>query len=526
MTVRPNPAAVMARLAKPELVTGGDWARWRADPEAFAMENFGVRLWDKQIEIIRACFKRKKVACRSGHKIGKSLTAAVLAVLWVGALPRARVVMTSSSARQVEKILWLEVRQLFAKSKRLDARAPRPDGRGRWEAMGLPEPGLDPETGIVLGDGRFVVGFTASSPERMAGTSSDQLLYIADEASGIEQEIAEAIEGNCAGGGHILMLSNPTRTSGWFYDAFHRARAEWQTFHVSALDTPNVRSKKKLIPGLAVWEWVEQKRQTWGERSAIYQVRVMGNFPSQGDQSVISLALVEVAKERGIAIREAELDGRGYPNVPGQVCIGVDPARFGPDHTALVLRRGQHLLEVVKRHGIDSLEIVGEVVHLAENARRDAYDSKPRVYIDVTGGYGAGAHDILQEEPRVEVYGVTASAAADAQASDEPEFANGRAQLWWGMKRFLEEGGSIPPDCEDLEADLVAPEYRFDARGRILIESKDDLKKRLGRSPDVGDAACLAVRERQDLERGPPKTESEMDDWAVSDGRWGAGRGY
>ncbi len=118
------------------------------------------------------------------------------------------------------------------------------------------------DAGLQMADGREIVGFSTDSPERMSGISGANLLFILDEASGIPEPIFEAVEGNRAGGAKVIMFSNPTSTSGTFYEAFHRKRNFWHTIHISAEESPNVTGGQISIPGLATAEWVEEKAWT------------------------------------------------------------------------------------------------------------------------------------------------------------------------------------------------------------------------------------------------------------------------
>ncbi len=129
-----------------------------------------------------------------------------------------------------------------------------------------------------------------------------------------------------AGGASILLISNPTQTSGTFYEAFTTKRHLWHTIHISSETTPNVTEGRTIIPGLATRAWVEEKKADWGEESPLFQVRVRGNFPDQAENSVIGLGLIEAARAR-------------YDNAPaalsGRFDLGVDVARYGDDTTVL-----------------------------------------------------------------------------------------------------------------------------------------------------------------------------------------------
>lgn len=421
----------------------------------------GLRVWAKQLEIAVALTTHRYVAVRSGHKIGKSVIDAAVALWWVCTRERGRVILTSSISRQVRHILWRELRALCRKSK-------QPIGAA---------PAIDPNTGLRFEDGREILGFTTDEAEAMAGFSGDQILFIIDEASGFPQSLFEAVEGNVAGGGSILATGNPTRNEGFHFDAFRTGRGDWFTLHVSSREVPNVTGLEDPIPGLATSEWIEKMEKTYGKDSPVVSVRVDGNYSLASDDTVISLESVDRATKSWQDITQI-----------GRLCIGVDPARYGDDDSAIQPVRGKHAYRATVIHGCDTVEVAGKVreVAFAPGMWRQG-EPRPVVRVDVIG-FGAGVFDILVRDPRLVVIPVNV-----AEVSRDPEnFCLLRDELWWSVREWLLDGGTFPSEPE-LEAELLAPRYSFDVRGRKKIESKDDIKKRLKRSPDRADALALAV---------------------------------
>jgi phage terminase large subunit len=433
--------------------------RW-ADPVLFSEDVFGITPWARQVEILRTVAAHPRVAVRSGHKVSKSNSALLLAYWWIVTRPGGRVVLTSSSSRQVKEILWHEAKALYRR-----ARVPL---GGELNSL--------PGSGLSFPDGRQIVGFSTDEPERMAGFSGANLLFILDEASGIPEEIFQAVEGNRAGGARVVLFSNPTRTSGTFYDAFNTKARFWKGIHVSSEETPNVTAGRVLIPGLATAEWVAEKREEWGpdyESSPLYQVRVRGEFPSQADNAVIGLALIGAAQKR-------------QAPATGPLSIGVDVARFGDDASVIQPIRGLRALPAVSVRGQDSIQVAGKVLEVVRSLRQG--DERVRVKVDVIG-VGSGVYDQLAavaDKNRLDVVAVDVASRAHSE-----DYANLRAELWFRLKRWL-ASGSIPEDAE-LVSELVAPTYGFDTSGRILIEPKDKIKARLGHSPDRAEALMLAA---------------------------------
>lgn len=422
-----------------------------------------VIAWARQADVLNAAAQHGRVAVRSGHKVGKSTSAAILAIWWVCTRKRGRVVMTSATYRQVKAILWKELRRILRES-------PHPIGGKLAD---------DPETGLQFVDGREIVGLSTKDPEKVAGYSGDELLFILDEASGIPENIFEAIEGNRAGGASVVMFSNPTRTSGTFFDAFHSKREFWHVIHISSRETPNAITGRRVVPGLATSEWVAEKVKEWGPSSAIFQVRVEGNFPRQGDNAVIPLHLVTEAIERWQETESA-----------GALEFGLDPAEFGDDPSTLCPRRGRKALAIREFRGLDAVQLAGAVLEVVRELRLP--DERPRIKVDCIG-VGAGVAAILATFPEVEVIRVNASESPTADENDNGQLKNMRTQLWVGTRDWLKGGGAIPED-KHLEAELVTPTYSFDAQGRMQVEAKKDIKKRLnGRSTDHADALGLSI---------------------------------
>jgi phage terminase large subunit len=448
------------RLAERRAAKTLPFDEYRDEPVRFAREILGLSLWSRQREIIEKVANHTRVAVRSGHKIGKSSSAVALALWFVCTRPRARVVMTSSTDRQVRMILWKELRRIYGPVK---------------ERIGG-VCNLDPATGLQFTDGREIVGFSTKDPEKMAGISGPAILFIVDEASGVPEEIFEAIEGNRAGGARFAMFSNPTQTSGTFFDAFNTKSEFWTCIHVSSEETPNCTGEEDSIPGLATREWVDEKIQEWGRASPLFDIRVAGNFPTQGENAVTPLALVEAAVDRW---EDTSPDGR--------LEIGVDVARFGDDDSVICYRRGLRVEPLIVIHGMDTVAVAGRVMGLVREKR--AKNERPRVKVD-TIGVGGGVADNLRQFHNKDIDLIEVNSSEKSSAPDD--FYNLRSQLSFAVTKWLEDGGALPDDGK-LRGELVAPTYSFDPRGRRKVESKDEIKKRMNRSPDRADALALAV---------------------------------
>lgn len=439
-------------------------ARYADDPVAFAVEVLGITPWSRQADVLRAVAGHHRVAVRSGHKVGKSTTAAIVSLWWVCTRAASRVVLVAPTARQVRSILWREVRRLYRN-------ALIPIGGELHDT---------PDRGLQFPDGRECIGFATDQPERIAGFSGPAMLFVVDEASGVTEDLYEAIAGNLAGGGRLLITGNPTRTSGTFFDTFNRKSVFWTGLHVSSLETPNASGDGVPIPGLATKEWADEMLAEWGEISPLYEVRVKGEFPSQAENAIISLEIVEAATARH---RDAPKSGDAFVAL-GKLEIGLDPARMGGDESVAIARRGHVALAPNVWRNLDGVQLAAKVIALANDLRQ--HDETPVIRVDVIG-IGASVYDQLRLNHTVSTIAVNVGESPSA-----PTYARRRDETWFVLRDWLKSGGAIPDDVK-LTGELVAPTYSFTAAGKIQVESKDDMRARLKRSPDRADALALAV---------------------------------
>lgn len=502
-------------------------------PNDFVRDVLGMNPWERcegmpaeyasQAEILAALADHRRVAAKAGQKVGKSGLGAWAALWWLNTRVQGRVTLTAPSAHQVDSILWTEIR-LIAQGQHPAQRAasfiPRLPG------INMPWAGgrlyTDPHSGLVLGDAWDISSVTTDKPTRMQGRSGSRQLYIVDEASGYPEEIFSAILGNLAGGGSILLLGNPTELAGTFYEAFHQKAEIWTTFTQSSLQNPNFYGL--VIDGMANEDYAATALVDWGgPGNPLYDARVLGRFPSAGENVVVPLALVETSQ------------GRWKATLPeGRMEIGVDPSEGG-DAAILAPRRGKKVfpLEAIpidpKNPDMKPGHQIGAYVYRfvsVYNATRDPSEPIPRIKIDAIGD-GTSAFDYLWalegRGKEFEVVGVVSSEAADAWVrvrhgrTAKEEYANLRAQIGFGVRDFLHEGGSLPPDGK-LHAELVAAKYYFKGSKQI-IELKKEIKKRLKRSPDRADALALSVYE-------PPRAAPTTKPPAVQTHEFGSSMGW
>lgn len=451
--------------------------RLSSDPVFFVNNVLGKELWPVQADILRSVESRTRTAVRSCHGIGKTYTAAMTILWFLYAHRKAIVLSTAPTWRQVEKLIWKEIRSAYRESV-------FPLGGNL-----LPK---SPELHLIQ-DEWYAAGLSTNEPDRFQGFHEEHILVVVDEAAGVDIGIFEAIEGVLTSdGARLLLIGNPTGIGGPFYDAF--ARPGYNAIHVSAFDTPNFTGfgitpddiasgewEGKVtgplpFPRLITPSWVADRYRAWGPDSVPYQVRVMGNFPTQGDDTLIPLLWIELAMERW---EETE------PGDP--VEIGVDIAAYGTDKTVIAVRRGRRIEPLQVYSEKSTTETAGLTKRTAED-----YDTRT-IKVDAIG-IGCGVADRLEEEGFDNV-GVNV-----AEHSGDPErFFNLRSELWWNLRDRLDpdvtrnpDPIALPPD-DELLAELAAVKYKLTGRGQVQIEPKADMKKRLGHSPDRADAVVLAL---------------------------------
>jgi len=464
---------------------------YRAKPVEFFRLVLGVKPWKRQIEMIEAVRDYPRVAICSGHKISKSHTAAGIALWYYCSFPDARVVMTSTTSRQVDQILWRELRMMRYRGGRcVDCQEKDPDGYlipRPCEHSTLIEGDLGElaRTGFKSYDFREIVGFTAKEAEAVAGISGKNLLYIVDEASGVGDDIFEAIEGNRAGGARIVMFGNGTRNSGEFFDAFNSKSELYKTLRVSSEETPNVVEQRVVIPGLAEYEWVEEKKREWGENSSLYRVRVKGEHAIAEEGKIFSLHRISEAEARWAETPEA-----------GRLFVGVDPAGDSGlgDRTAFSVRRGLKQLELVSERGLTA------EAHLVRLIGIVATHKLPRelavVVVDREGLIGSQIYGLLKNyvEMNPSAFELVGVRASDKAVRQGEIYDRMRDLLCGNFNSWLLDGGAIVENAR-LEKQLHALEWKYATNGKQKLLPKEQLRKLLGGSPDEYDATVLSCWE-------------------------------
>ena len=436
-------------------------AIYQKNPVMFAEEvcNFHPDPWQRAVMMDLAAHPR--VSVRSGHGVGKTGTEAVTVLWFLCCFKFPKVICTAPTMQQLNDVLWSEIDKWRSKSPLLKELL-------TWTKTYVYMNGYSKRW--------FAVAKTASEPENMQGFHEDNMLFVVDEASGIEEEIMEAILATLSGANNkLLMCANPTRTTGTFYDSHHVNRALYKCHKVSSLDS--TRTNKENIAAFI---------KKYGEDSNVVKVRVFGDFPTQEDDVFIPLPLVEQAV------------GYELPdNDVGKITLGVDVARYGDDETIIAQNVGGRISLPVIAHGQNLMKTVGNIVATYRQLLKEnpSYKGVITAYIDDTG-LGGGVTDRLEEVKReeglhrLEIVPINFGMKPPQDGSDL-KYNDITTYMWANIKFMLETRQLSIENDEELVAQLTVRKYSITSNGRIELEKKKDMKSRGIKSPDRADAVAL-----------------------------------
>jgi hypothetical protein len=430
---------------------------WRSDPILFIKQVLKAKPTAQQLDIIDNFIKYRFIAVRSGNKIGKTTVVAWL-ILWFMCCWRdARVPCTSPSENQLKKGIWNEVgkwyRKLpdfFKQEFYLTAEALTNKTNGTsWQA--------------------YIKTATKENPEVLSGAHSDNIFVVMDEGSAIDGDIINNILPLLGSvNAYCIIIGNPMRASGYYFDLFHGKPSIFRKL-LKYSSEDSILMSKELI---AAWE------QSYGRESSYFKVHVLGDFPDSDEDTLIPLWAVDDAKARII-------DAGEYKDA--DIVWGVD---VGLDHdvSVIVKRQGRKVLDIKKYKQVkDTVKLCGLI---KEEYINDSNKGLKPVEIRIDSiGIGRGSLDILRDW-ELPIKGINVGEAPQ----EKGRFANMKAELWYLCRDWFVQECPYIPDDGDLIIDLLSATYQTNSSGKIKMESKDLVKKRIGRSPDTGDALILTFK--------------------------------
>lgn len=453
---------------------------YRKNPVAFAREVLLFEPDEWQQATLMDLAENPKVAIKSGQGVGKTGMEAVCLLWFLCCYPYPRIVATAPTKQQLHDVLWSEINKWMSKSPLLSDIL-------KWT-----------KTYIYMRNYEkrwFAVARTATKPENMQGFHEDNMLFIVDEASGVADPIMEAILGTLSGANNkLLMCGNPTRTSGTFFDAFNADRAIYKCHTVSSADSP--RTNKENIESLI---------RKYGEDSNVVRVRVKGLFPNQEDDTFIMLSIIEHC----IMLDLPE-------DIPiKRISFGVDVARYGSDETIIARNVGGNITLPVMFRGQSLMTTVGKIVQQYRGVIAELPAYRGKIYVNIDDcGLGGGVTDRLEEVKQEEklnrmvIVPVNAAGKVPDDVVGEGKvkacdvYENMTTYLWGTVKDKLIAEEIILQNDNELVAQLSCRKYRLTSRGKMILESKEEMKKRGIESPDRADAVALSCFEQKSFNIG------------------------
>ena len=424
--------------------------RFRSDPALFADMVLRAGFYDRQNDYARALATHNRIAVLGANGTGKDYATGRLVWWWLATHYPAKVVIMAPTHRQVHDVVWREVRQAYAEAAHVIGGRMQPRA-SRWE----------------YDDEHFMIGFAVSDALAIQGFHSPNLLVVLSEAHGIEQDQIDSIKR--LNPSTIVMTGNPLSASGEFHDAFHQMSDLYETIQISAFDTPLDDPR----PGMVTRDIIAERAIEWGEDSPLYKASILGQWVEGMDDAVVSLADARAAVDRQSEPHDTAV-------------LGVDVARFGGDASIIYRRAGPVARLVYRRIGASTMELVAAIQNALD-------EGVTEVIVDAVG-VGAGVYDRLKElrlPVRITEF------QGGMKARDPSRYSNATAECWWGMAQAFRQGVLDIEDDRRLIAQVTSRTYSEASDRTIRLESKDDIRKRGGRSPDEADALAMTYWRRR-----------------------------
>lgn len=432
------------------------------DPVKFTYNTLGQKITGKQRDLIRETWKAEKTSAKGGHSTGKTHGVACAALAFLYCKPGSMVLVSSATGRQARYQIWANMRRVWMASKK------KLPGTFK-DTYCRPDPERMPDW--------VAIPFSTDKPEFFQGfhAYTGSLMIVADEAMTIDEVMFDAMMGCLAGKDcHLVLLGNPTLTTGTFFEAFQEG-SPWSQFTFNCLDHPNIRFDSEQFPGAVVRKWVDDRRREYGEDSVFWRTRVLGEFPKEGTDVLVPREWIKLARDRN-------------PQREGRPTLGCDVARYGTDETAVYVRDGGEILGSKSLSTSSIPEVIGLVVRMAKKHKVDPSN----VVVD-DSGVGGGVTDGLRELGKG--WGAVTAFLFGAVADDPEHYANRKAEIHWRGRQALDPhtpGNKLALPKDKVLLSQMDVKYALDSKGRITIEKKDAYKKRKhGMSPDRFEALLL-----------------------------------
>lgn len=430
--------------------------RWRRDPANQVRELYQVEPDAWQEEALNLFPKSPRLAMKACKGPGKTAVLAWLILNFLSTRPHPHIAATSITGDNIDSNLWPEIAkwmgvspvlsQMFTWTKTKIEHKQYP---GTWWCQKRTWPKS---------------ANAEQQANTLAGLHADYVMAVLDESSEIPQAVmatVEAILSSCVEG-HIVQAFNPTRLDGPGYRACTTDKAFWAIVTITGDPDDPKRSPRISI------EWARQQIATYGRDNPWVMVNVLGQFPPSSINALIGVEEVEAAMQR--KLRSDQYDW-------AQKRLGVDVARFGDDRTVIFPRQGMMSYKPVVMRNARTTDIAARVLKGQKDWGAEV------VLVDDTGHWGHGVIDNLLTA------GSQALPVVFHGKALNPRYKNRRAEMWIEMTDAI-KAGLVLPNIPELVGELITPTYTFSG-GQFLLEEKDQIKERLGRSPDLADALAL-----------------------------------
>lgn len=441
------------------------------NPVAFFEDILSMTPDDWQKNVLNDLVEHPKVSVRSGQGVGKTALEAGAIIWFLVCRPYSRVIATAPTMQQLYDVLWAEIAKWLNTSLVKDLL--------KWTKTKV----------YMIGDDErwFATAKTATKPENMQGFHEDHMLIVVDEASGVSDPIMEAILGTLTGEDNkLLMCGNPNRLEGVFYDSHNSDRDKFKVHKVSSMDSK--RTSKDNIDMLL---------KKYGQDSDVARVRIFGEFPKGALDSLISMETVELACNSKISEKEILTSNLLH--------IGCDVARYGDDKTVITPRIASKIFPFEKYSKKSTMETAGNVIKICKEYMKK-YPKLKRCIIKIDDtGVGGGVTDRLREVVSEEKLPYSIIPVNNGSSATDDYYANLGAQVWGVLRDALEENfsavmqGNDPiielPYDDEMIKQLCNRKKKITSKGKIQLESKDEMKSRNVGSPDIADSITLAFYE-------------------------------
>lgn len=438
----------------------------------------------EQRDIMRSVAENAMTSVRSGHGVGKSAVESWLVIWFLCTRPFPKIPCTAPTQHQLFDILWAEISKWIRNSPVLEKTL-------TWTQEKVYLRGHREEW--------FAVPRTATKPDALQGFHAEHVLYIIDEASGVDDKIFEPVLGALTtSGAKLLMCGNPTRLTGFFHDSHTKNRATYRTFHIDGRNSSRVSQ-----------EFIKTIIEMYGEDSDVFRVRVSGDFPKALPDSFIPMEWAE---------RQSEAQ-RPEAEEPRRIDIGVDVARFGDDSSVIAPVRDKAVQDAPDiYHHNDTMEISGYTI--AAIRKYAAIETVREIHVKVDcDGLGVGVFDRVNEQREeiqqsindkrreaaerddtdpvpflLEIYECHFGGEGGTLSEADPvEYANNTGVMWGTVREALRKQTIVLWKDDRQISQLSNRRYSINSAGRIELEKKEAMKKRGVSSPDIGDALALAL---------------------------------